>query len=66
MKPSETSAKGDLQMLKCAAVHPGVSSAFWWKPLATLFSPVSAWLLGMPCPSVTAHSPFELVAWLVL
>lgn len=57
-------------MLKCATIHPYASSPFQWRPLATLPSlhqPGSQVFVVLHYqPTGTAHSPFELVAWVVL
>lgn len=63
-------AKGDLEMLKCAAVHPRVSSPCRSRPLAALPSLHQPGCWGFPVlwwqPFGTEQSPLELVAWVVL
>lgn len=69
-KQTKTIAKGDLEMLKCAAVHPRVSSPCGCRPLAALPSLHQPGCWGFPAlqwqPCRTEHSPFEPVAWVVL
>lgn len=63
----KTTAKGDLQML---AIHPPAPSPVQWRPLATLPSLQQPGCQVFPALqrrlTETVHSPFELVAWVVL
>lgn len=52
-KQTKTIAKGDLEMLKCAAVHPRLLS-LQVQTLSSSPIPASAWLLGIPCALATA------------
>lgn len=69
-KQTKTIAKGDLEMLKCAAVHPRVSSPCRCRPWAALPSLHQPGCWGFPVlwwqPCGTEHSPFQPVAWVVL